>query len=232
MNALGSLGLAAAAAALALVVAVVELSHRLASGSDLAPPKAGSGTGEAATEAIIVLGYPSRRRARTHPLQRWRCQIAVRSMHPGRSSTLIMTGSAATGRHSEAAVMAAYAHDVLGVPAERIVLEEQARTTWENMKHSLPLAEQLAVIKIASDPLHARRARRYIAEIRPDLVTRLEPAIDYRPGEHWILKAGTLAYEAYLGARRRLLRAPARPAAAAAPALPEGTARSDPGDRT
>jgi uncharacterized SAM-binding protein YcdF (DUF218 family) len=220
-----------AIALLGLVVAAVELSHRLASGSKLALPGAGSGTDKAATEAIIVLGYPSRRRGGTHPLQRWRCQIAVRSMHPGRSSTLIMTGSATTGRRSEAKVMASYAQRVLGVPAEQIVLEEQARTTWENMKHSLPLAERFAVIKIASDPLQARRARRYLSEIRPDLVPRLEPAAYYRPFEHWALKAGTLAYEAYLGARLRLLPAAARPAAAAAPALAEDVAQPGPGER-
>jgi uncharacterized SAM-binding protein YcdF (DUF218 family) len=219
-----------AIALLGVVVAAVELPHRLASGSKLALP-GGSGTDKAGTEAIIVLGYPSRRRGGTHPLQRWRCQIAVRSMHPGRSSTLIMTGSATAGRRSEAKAMASYAQRVLGVPAEQIVLEEQARTTWENMKHSLPMAERAAVIKIASDPLHARRARRYLAEIRPDLAPRLEPAASYRPFEHWVLKAGTLAYEAYLGARCRILPAAAPPTAPAAPARAEDAAQPHPGEQ-
>ena len=213
---------------LALIALAVELSHRLASGRDLPH---GSGDRRAATEAIIVLGYPSPRRSGTHPLQRWRCEIAVRSMRPERLSTLIMTGSAGRGQRSEAAVMAAYARDVLGVPAARIVKEEQARTTWENMELSLPLAEQSAVIKIASDPLHARRARRYIAELRPDLVPRLEPAADYRLGEHWVLKAGTFAYETSSAVRRRFCRPSDPPADVAAAVLPKPTGRADAGER-
>ncbi len=231
MSALGLLVLVVVAVVLllTLIVAVAELSHRLASGSGR---RTGSDTREAASEAIIVLGYPSPRYRGTHPLQRWRCEIAVRSMHSGRASTLIMTGSAGTGHRSEAEVMADYAHDKLGVPAEQIVLEVQARTTWENMELSLPLAARSAVIKIASDPCHARRARRYIAEIRPDLIARLEPAADYRLGEHWILKAGTLAYEASLAARRRLRR-PVMPVATVATSAPSGQpGPCDPGERS
>jgi hypothetical protein len=65
-------------------------------------------------------------------------------------------------------------------------------------------ALRCAVIKIASDPLHARRATRYVAATRPDLASRLVPAAVYRPLEHPVLKAGTLAYELYLAVRRRL----------------------------
>jgi hypothetical protein len=36
-----------------------------------------------------------------------------------------MTGAATMGHRSEAEVMAGYARDVLGVPAQRIMLEEQ-----------------------------------------------------------------------------------------------------------
>lgn len=188
-------------AGLAALVALVDLAHGVAARSDTGRPPAGGGP---PSEAIIVLGYPSRGN-QAHPIQRWRCQIAVRSMCSGQSSLLIMTGSSGDGKsRSEAAVMSDYTHDVLGVPAKQIVLEERAKTTWENMVYSLPLAERFAVIKIASDPLHARRARRYIAEIRPDLMSRLAPAATYRPFEHPVLKTGTLVYEARLAARRRL----------------------------
>jgi uncharacterized SAM-binding protein YcdF (DUF218 family) len=92
---------------------------------------------------------------------------------------------------------------MLGVPAQQIMLEEQARSTWDNIKYSLPLAEQYTAIKIASDPFHVRKAHRYVARIRPDLVTRLEPAGCYRPGEYLLLKAAILAYEVWSRARRR-----------------------------
>jgi uncharacterized SAM-binding protein YcdF (DUF218 family) len=57
------------------------------------------------------------------------------------------------------------------VPAQQIMLEEQARSTWDNIRYSLPLAEQFAAIKIAFYPFHVRSAHRYVARIRPDLVT-------------------------------------------------------------
>ena len=97
------------------------------------------------------------------------------------------------------------ARDVLGVPGQQIMLEEQARSTWDNIRYSLPLAEQFTAIKIASDPFHVRKAHRHVARIRPDLVTRLEPADCYRPGEYLLLKAAILAYETWSHARRRSL---------------------------
>jgi uncharacterized SAM-binding protein YcdF (DUF218 family) len=186
-----------------LVVVVVELSHYMAMRAMAASFLASTGARGKASEAIIVLGFPPRHDGRANAVQRWRCRIAVRSLDPGRSSTLIMTGAATRGPGSEAEVMADYARDVLGVQAEQIMLEEQARSTWDNIKHSLPLAEQFTAIKIASDPFHVRRAHRYVARIRPDLVSRLEPASCYRPGEYLPLKAAVLAYEIWSRARPR-----------------------------
>lgn len=158
----------------------------------------GAGPGPApghGSEAVIVLGYPARRSGKPHPMQRWRCQIAARSVDPGRSSRLIFTGAAGKRGHSEAAVMSEYARDVLGVPAAQIALETEARTTWQNVERTLPLAEHADVIKIASDPLHAARARRYLRTQRPDLAGRIAGTADYRFGDHWWLKVPTVGYE-------------------------------------
>lgn len=195
------LGLVAVGALLGVVV--VELAHYLAMRGMVASFRVGRSAQERTSEAVIVLGFPPRHDGRTNAVQRWRCRIAVRSLDPGRSSVLIMTGAATRGRRSEAEVMADYARDMLGVPAQQIMLEEQARSTWDNIKYSLPLAEPFTAIKIASDPFHARKAHRYVARIRPDLVTRLEPARCYRPGEYLLLKAAILAHEIWSHARRR-----------------------------
>lgn len=186
-----------------LGVVVVELSHYLAARAIAASVPGNRSASGKPTEAVIVLGFPPRRDGRPHPIQRWRCRIAIRSLDLGRSSVLIMTGAATNGPRSEAAVMADYARDALGVPPQRLMLEEQARSTWDNIAYSLPLAEPFSVIKIASDPFHVRRAHRYVARIRPDLVTRLEPARCYRPGEYLPLKAAVLAYEIWSRARPR-----------------------------
>lgn len=195
------LGVVAAGALLGVVV--VELAHYLAMRGVVASFRVGRSAQGRTSEAVVVLGFPPRRDGRANAVQRWRCRIAVRSLDPGRSSVLIMTGAATRGRRSEAEVMADYARDVLGVSAQQIMLEEQARSTWGNIKYSLPLAEQFTAIKIASDPFHVRKAHRYLARIRPDLVTRLEPADCYRPGEYLLLKAAILAYEIWSRARRR-----------------------------
>jgi uncharacterized SAM-binding protein YcdF (DUF218 family) len=198
------------AAGVLLGVVVVELSHYLTMRGVMASlPAADSARGRS-SEAVIVLGFPPRRDGRTNAVQRWRCRIAVRSLDPGRSSVLIMTGAATRGRRSEAEVMAGYARDILGVPAQQLMLEEQARSTWDNIKYSLPVAEQYTAIKIASDPFHVRRAHRYAAMIRPDLITRLEPAGCYLPGEHLLLKSAVVAYELWSRARRLRARVQAR----------------------
>lgn len=81
--------------------------------------------------------------------------------------------------------MARYAAAVLGVPEAKIQVEPRARSTWENIAFSLPLAEEAERIAIASDPFHALRARRYVEEQRPDLAAKLTPAEDYRFLEWW-----------------------------------------------
>jgi hypothetical protein len=103
-------------------------------------------------------------------------------------------GGSAQGRTSEAVI-------VLGFPPRRdgwtnAVQRWRCRSAFR----SLNLGRSSA-IKIASDPFHARKAHRYVTRIRPDLVTRLEPARCYRPGEYLLLKAAILAYEIWLRAR-------------------------------
>ncbi|MDE3724743.1 YdcF family protein [Nocardiopsis sp. N85] len=145
-----------------------------------------------ADEAIIVLGYPSRRGDRPGLIQRYRVRVAVRSRDPraGRS-VLIFTGGNPRRHHarrSEAAVMADYAVDVFGVDPADILLEEKANNTWENIGLSLPLAEPFPVVKIASNTSHARRGRRYLRKQAPEIADRLRPTRDHRPGELLWLK--------------------------------------------
>jgi uncharacterized SAM-binding protein YcdF (DUF218 family) len=218
-----------AAAGVLLGIVVIELAHYLTMRRIVASLRRGSSVHERSSEAVIVLGFPPRRNGRTNAVQRWRCRIAVRSFDPGRSSVLILTGAATRGRRSEAEVMADYARAALGVAAQQVMLEEQARSTWDNIMFSLPLAEPFTAIKIASDPFHVRKAHRYVARIRPDLVTRLEPAGCYRLGEYVPLKAAIMAHEIWSLGRRHFI-APlsaARPGPSdTPPAAGPGTASS------
>ena len=126
--------------------------------------------------AVIVLGYRSRRDGSSHFVQRWRIRMAVRTLHLVSDGWLILSGGT-TGRapRSEAAVMAAFATGVLRVPGDRIQLEEAARSTWENVHLSVPLAtaggaEQIVIV---SDSFHVTRAAHYVRRQFPDLYATL-----------------------------------------------------------
>jgi uncharacterized SAM-binding protein YcdF (DUF218 family) len=93
---------------------------------------------------------------------------------------VVFTGGSRRGTPSEAEVMAGFAES-LGIPREVIVLEEHARSTWENVAFSLPLVDGYPSIAFCSDPMHAARARRYAVEQRPDLEGQFVSADDYRP---------------------------------------------------
>ena len=236
----------------ALVVGATELTHWAASRRHFAAhprrsarnatfaPHSGSDLGSAAEtsegvspettaglrEVLLVLGCPSARDGSIQRGQKWRTEIAVRSMsgsanglirilisnearradgadgadgasdqsHAG--TLLIFSGAATRGAPvAEAEVMARYAREVLGVPADRIALETRALTTRQNIAFAMGYLEAAATIKIVSNPVHAARARQYLGELRPDLLSRVVPADDYRPLEKTRLKLGTVAYE-------------------------------------
>jgi uncharacterized SAM-binding protein YcdF (DUF218 family) len=190
-------GLLVAAGAVVVPVAAAELLHWQASHGLLTAGPAPA----AASEAVVVLGYPTPRSGRLHPLQRWRVEIGVRSMRPGRDSRLVFTGAGKPGRPSEAEVMSAYAQERFGVPADQIVLEREARNTQQNVELSMRLVDGVQVVTFASDPLHAARARRYALELLPAGSVRLETGQGYRVLDRPLLKVATAAYELFLAAR-------------------------------
>jgi uncharacterized SAM-binding protein YcdF (DUF218 family) len=180
-----------AAGLIAVSIAASELSHRRASrsapGRD-ARPACGSC-------AIVVLGFPSRRHGRLHAMQKWRTEIAVRSIPAAAEYVLVFTGGRSHGAAvPEAETMAAHA-GWLQIPEDRILLETKSANTRENLSFALPMAHNFDTIMIVSDPLHAARARRYAVTLRPDLAGRLVYADDYRFLERWWLKAPAAAYE-------------------------------------
>ncbi|UYG17815.1 YdcF family protein [Brachybacterium huguangmaarense] len=138
-------------------------------------------------EAVVVLGYGNRGH-RANAINRWRVRVGLRSRNPAASvSTLVLCGGAVHGDVSEAELLARHARDELGAPGP-FVLDDTSRTTWENIAHAVPVLEGADRIVIASDPLHALRARRYLRRQRPDLARRLARADDQRLGEMAWLK--------------------------------------------
>lgn len=175
----------------------VEAVHAVAARRGL---PAGARRAGPAPDVVVVLGCPPRPDGTAGAMQRWRTLVAVRT--PGRAR-LVFSGYAREGLPSEAAVMAAHAVDVLGCDPRRVRCEESARSTWQNVEFTVGQVGPGQRLAIASSPVHAWRARRYLARQRPDLAARLVRADDYRFGERWGLKAVTVLYD---GARSLGLR--------------------------
>ncbi|MCV7284510.1 YdcF family protein [Mycolicibacterium wolinskyi] len=147
-------------------------------------------------EVILVLGCPR------PALHRWRVRIAVRSTDAARAR-FIFSGGAVRSELSEAQMMANYAVVTLGVPATNIALEDQSRTTVENITNSIPMMADSPAVKIASNTFHARRARRILRDESPELAARLVRARDYLPCEWGLAHALMVAHEML---RRRVAR--------------------------
>ena len=157
---------------------------------ELLPPTAVDPRSVVAGECVVVLGNP------IPAVQRYRVRVAVRSTDP-LTATFIFSGGAVRTEISEAQMMADYAVEGLGIPTERVVIEDQSRTTVENIGNSLPFVGNSPAIKIASDTFHARRARRILHDQSPHLAQRLVRTRDYIPLEFVFLHVFSVAFELY-----------------------------------
>jgi len=155
------------------------------------------------TQAVVVLGFRNPGPA-ANAVNRWRVRAGLRSVDPAARSRLVLSGGATTSGRTEARVLADHAAG-LGYDGP-LVLEEESRTTWENVARVLPLVEDADRITIVSQPAHALKARVYVARQRPDLVGRLTRGADHRWGEWLPLKPALAAYGLWTlrGVRRDL----------------------------
>lgn len=152
--------------------------------------------GRAAIEGdptVIVLGFRNRHPERINAVNRWRADVAVRSL-PAQPTRLIATGGSRAKGMSEAALIAAYLVEVHGMDSKTIVTEEASLSTWENIANVRPLLAGTGAVMIVSNPLHALRARWYVRMQDPDLARRLVRARDHRGGEHAWAKPLLTAY--------------------------------------
>jgi len=113
-----------------------------------------------AAEAIVVLGaaqydgVPS-------PVFEARLDQATHLFDTDVSDTIIVTGGKQPGdRFTESEAGEAYLIEQ-GVPAQRILLEEQGTTTLESLRGVADIAAQQGIdsVLLVSDPLHSRRVK-------------------------------------------------------------------------
>lgn len=138
-------------------------------------------------EAIVVLGYRNRGR-RANYINRYRLRAALRSIDVDRDeSVIVLCGGAVGGAVAEADLLLRHLRDVLGYDGP-VLLDRTSTTTWQNIEHAIPLIEEFDVVKIASNSLHAEKARAHLWKQRPDLARRLARAREHRLGEVPLLK--------------------------------------------
>jgi uncharacterized SAM-binding protein YcdF (DUF218 family) len=72
---------------------------------------------------------------------------------------ILVTGGKPEHGLSEAEVIARCLVE-LGVPRERLILEQASRSTWENALYSAPMLRGYPRVLLVTQGFHARRARR------------------------------------------------------------------------
>jgi hypothetical protein len=185
-----------AAAVVAIAIAVelwASWVHRRASrrGFPAAAPGATGG------RTVVVLGFANRA-SRPNAVNRWRVRVALRD----RPDRLVTCGGPVGGRVPEGRLLAEQARRT-GYDGP-IDVEDRSRTTWENIAFAIPYLELAGEIVIASNALHAEKAREYLRRQRPDLAERLVPGDEERFGELlWIKPAMAVVGLAKLRALRR-----------------------------
>lgn len=110
-------------------------------------------------DAIIVLGSAVWANERPSPAMRARTQHAIGLYQAGFAPYVILAGGVGKFPPSEAEVMRRLAASA-GVPAEALLLEDQSRSTEENLANAQTLMAQhgLQTAIIVSDPFHLYRA--------------------------------------------------------------------------
>lgn len=151
------------------------------------------GCATGSSEVVVVLGCRNTAPA-ANALNRWRVRAGLRSRDPRLDSRMVFCGGAVGGPTAEAVLMADYA-SARGYSGP-LALDTVSRTTWENVENAIALIGDADRIKIVSNSLHAEKARRYLAVMRPDLACRLVRGADYRFGEWFVLKPifGVIGY--------------------------------------
>lgn len=121
--------------------------------------------------AVLVLGHADTgTTAGDANLARTRAALAV----AGQDDVLVVSGGGVAGPVPEARLLADAARALGWTGATRV--EEASASTWENVRNSAPLLEDVERVVVVSEPVHAAKARSFLQRQRPDLADRLVAA--------------------------------------------------------
>lgn len=111
-------------------------------------------------EIAIVLGSPANDDGSLSRIQKTRADAAIQLYRNRKVNKILLSGSNVTNAYVEAKVMAAYVIGK-GIPEADIYLETKARNTFENLKFSKNICEQMHIknVIVVTSRFHARRAQ-------------------------------------------------------------------------
>lgn len=122
-------------------------------------------TVEFPVDCVVVFGAAVHKGSVAGPGITRRVETAVDLYNEGKVKTIVLTGGKGSEElESEAAVMQKVAMR-MGVDPADIVLEEQARSTWENLERTAPLVADCTSVVGISDRYHLARIA-YLADMQ------------------------------------------------------------------
>jgi uncharacterized SAM-binding protein YcdF (DUF218 family) len=127
-------------------------------------------------------------------MQEHRVSVGVETLQKAGCVVMVLSGGNPHSEEVEADGMADIAR-AAGVPGSKILVERDARNTWENVKFSANALGAYDHIYLVSDSLHVYRARRYLCRQQPALCARALPVARYRFGEFYLSKVKGLFHE-------------------------------------
>lgn len=114
------------------------------------------------TDVAIALGCPADGDGSASECLQCRVRAAVKAMREQRVQAVIFSGGAAHNRYVEGEVMAELASQS-GVPRDRIFIEGQSLTTWQNLRYAKRIMRDhgFSTALLISASNHLPRARRF-----------------------------------------------------------------------
>lgn len=113
---------------------------------------------------LVVLGYPANDDGQPSPILKARLDKAIELFRDGIAEKIILTGAAVENQHVESHVMANYCKKN-GVPGEKILIESDAKNTYENAKmvHNIMQAEGYQHAIVVTSSFHTMRAQEFFS---------------------------------------------------------------------
>lgn len=114
---------------------------------------------------LVVLGYPADDFGKPTPILQSRLDKAIELYKNGQTGKIIVTGAAVDNHHVESEVMARYCKEH-GIPEEDILVESNARNTYENaqMVHRMIKEHGYKKAIVVTSSFHKLRAELFFSK--------------------------------------------------------------------